>query len=307
MGIVFGVSLFCSSSILLLGIYVFRVGERASFDTRTNFLTLAATLSVWVFGSGVREFIPESLSRVAPNWILIAAVFVPFYLKELSLSILENKYEPSYKFRILEYFLICYLVLSCLFSATIDVKEEGISVYKPRFAYHVLIFYSFVNISISIFFLLRKAILHRGIVRVRSTLLMLGTLFGFIISILFVYVLPFFGIFKGYLSVFGILIWVFLWSVAIIQYNAFESRSLYLKSRFVARRKLPLLSRFTYKPILILHSFVDPLDYRLQLRNSRAEVVKYIMDFHLSYQKNTNMKPSVRIRKITRIVERFLK
>ncbi|MBM9502895.1 hypothetical protein JWG44_21825 [Leptospira sp. 201903071] len=307
MDVVFWVSLFCSLAVLFLGVYVFRVGERVSFETRKTFLTLTATLSIWVFGSGVREYIPESLSRLAPNWILAAVVFVPFYLKELTLSILEEKYEPSREFRTFEYFLLGYLVLSCFFSATINVMEEGISVYKPLFAYHVLIAYSVLYVSASIFLMLRKAIRYRGIVRVRSTLLMLGTLSGFIVSILFVYILPIFGIYKGYFSVFGILSWVFFWSVAIIQYNAFEIRELILRNPFTAKREIPFLSRISLKPVLGLYFLLDPLGYRLRLRKSRIEIVRYLLQYQTALMNNSEMNQDTQLRKVTKIFERFLK
>lgn len=307
MDVVFWISIFCSSTVLYLGIYVFNVANPKATNIRVNFLALTVALSLWVLGSGCRNLIPESLSRTLPNLILISVAFVPFFLKELTISILERKQTRLKEFQNLEYILLGYLVISCLLSNTITISEGGISIYTPLLAYHVLVGYSTFSIGVSVYWMSKQAILSRGIIRVRSALLMLGTLFGFLISILFVYVLPLLGIFKGYLAVFGILGWVFLWSVAVLQYNAFETRAIFLRSRFMARRELPLLSRLTFKSVLSLHALLDPLDYRLQLRNSRVEVVNYIMQYHMTFQKNSTMTYNTQVRRITRAVERFMK
>ncbi|TGL81448.1 LIC10906 family membrane protein [Leptospira yasudae] len=307
MDVIYYASLFCSFAVLFLGIYVFRVGEKRHPKIKPNFLALTFALALWLFGSGIRNLIPIDLIGVAPNWILTAVIPVPFLLKELTQCLLAKGNLKSKQFQILEFSFLGYLIIAGLSSNLIETDKQNISVFRPLFSYHLLIAYSIFYVGISIYWMLYEAIRSKGIVRVRSSLLVLGTLSGFLITILFVYILPLFGIFKGYLSSLGILAWVLFWAIAIVQYDAFETRAIILRSRFLAKREIPLLSRISFRPVLVLHSILDPLDYRLQLRNSRVEVVNYIMQYHMALLKESDMKYRTQIRRITSFIERYMK
>ncbi|RHX90194.1 hypothetical protein DLM76_21010 [Leptospira yasudae] len=307
MDVIHYASFFCSFAVLFLGVYVFRVGEKGHPKIKPNFLALTIALALWLFGSGIRNLIPVDLIGAVPNWILTSVVPVPFLLKELTQCLLVKDYLKSKQFQILEFLFLGYLIVAGVSSNLIEVDQQDVSVFRPLFAYHLLIAYSFFYVGVSIYWMFREAIRSKGIVRVRSSLLILGTLLGFLITILFVYILPHFGIFKGYLSSLGILGWVFFWAIAILQYDAFETRAIILRSRFLAKREIPLLSRISFRPVLVLHSILDPLDYRLQLRNSRVEVVNYIMQYHMALLKDSNMKYRTQIRRITSFIERYMK
>ncbi|WP_147455817.1 hypothetical protein [Leptospira yasudae] len=61
------------------------------------------------------------------------------------------------------------------------------------------------------------------------------------------------------------------------------------------------------KPVLGLHFLLDPLDYRLQLRKSRAEVVSAILQYHLTLQESSETSHQTQMRRVTSIFERYLK
>ncbi|MBM9500562.1 hypothetical protein JWG44_09915 [Leptospira sp. 201903071] len=307
MNVSLDINLFCSFIVLSLGIYVFKSSVVKPPYVRSYFFALSTVLSIWVFASGIRYFIPDSLRPIAPNWTLISVTLAPFLMNRLTNFIIDEKYRPSRFRKSFDIVLVGYLVLSCLFLKTIEVKNYDTSVYKTYFAYHILIFYSILYVGNSIYLMYKKAWNSRGAVRVRFTLLLLGTSVGLLVSILFVYILPFFGISKGYLSSLGLIPSTLFWAVAILQYDAFQTRAMVLRSHFIAKRQLPLLSRLTFKPVLALHYLMDPLDYRLQLRNSRVEVVNYIMQYYMVFQKSSEMKHRSQIRKITSFIERFMK
>ncbi|RHX83192.1 hypothetical protein DLM78_22985 [Leptospira stimsonii] len=134
-----------------------------------------------------------------------------------------------------------------------------------------------------------------------------GIILTLTFAIIFIYILPLMGIFYAYWSSIGVLISILLWAMAILHFDAFETRSFIMRNPYVARRQIPILSRYTFKPILALHRLLDPLDYRIKLRNSRVEIVRYLLHYHLILMKDSNLNHSTQVRKLTSIFERFMK
>ncbi|MBM9577820.1 hypothetical protein JWG45_11730 [Leptospira sp. 201903070] len=306
MNYAFIISFSCSFFILILGVYVFRFAPLKYSNIRLNYLLMTLSLGQWVFFSSLRYFIPKELIDIYSNYALIPSALVPFFLTRVTTQLI-GEIKILNKLRYFQYSILSYILISCLFCKAIIVNPDAIAQFKPLLAYHVLIFYSIIYIGASTFWMLKNGIQSKGAKRVRSHLLMLGTLIGLFVSILFVYVLPFFGIFLGLLSCLGILPATLFWSVAILQYNAFETKSMILKSRFLAKRQVPLLSRLTFRPVLWFHFLLDPLDYRLQLRSSRAEVVQSMLQYHLTLQEGAAMSHRSKIRKVAAFFESYFK
>ncbi|TGM20274.1 hypothetical protein EHQ90_03555, partial [Leptospira stimsonii] len=225
------VSIFCSISSVILGIYVFRKTEIGQRKIRIYFLILTCSLSAWVLGSGFRNLLPENFLRTAPNWILLSTVLVPITLHELVCFLTKENFNPSRVRRLFEIILLAFLFHSGIQSNLIAVSETSVSIYKPMPAYHVLIAYSILYVGRSIFLLIKKSKKSNGMLRLQAFILMLGVASALFVAILFVYILPLFGIFKGYLSAFGVLSWVFCWTVAILHYDAFEIREKILEGK----------------------------------------------------------------------------
>lgn len=262
------VSIFCSISTFVLGIYVFRKSDIEQRKVRLYFLILSFCLSIWVFGSGLRNFLPAGLLKSAPNWILLSTVLVPITLHELVCFLIKEKYKPSKTRQIIELIILGFLFHSGLHSNLIAVSETSISVYKPLPAYHVLISYSILYVGRSIYLLIQRTMKSKGMIRLQSFVLMLGVASALSVAILFVYILPMAGVYKGYLAAFGVLSWVFCWSVAILHYDAFE-----IREQILDGKKLPFLNRISSLPVLTLFRILDPNEYSMRLLVSKANVV----------------------------------
>lgn len=131
------------------------------------------------------------------------------------------------------------------------------SSYKPLLAYHILILYSFGSVGFSIFLISKKTITSSGSERVQFTLLGLGVLISLSTTILLVYILPIFGIFKGYFTPIGLLPFSFLWAVAILQYDVFK-----IKYAVLDGDKVPALTRISLNFFMLLFKILDPVGFR---------------------------------------------
>ncbi|TGL81449.1 LIC10906 family membrane protein [Leptospira yasudae] len=303
---VFIVGVFCFLIVQFLGFYVFQWTHKKHENIKFYYLMLSGASGLWILISSSRYLIPIDFHYIAPNWTLFPVIFVPFLANRLTQLIINNSAFPLYR-RIVDFCILTYLVFSCLSLNMIEMENYGTSTYKPLLAYHILIIYALLYSADSIMLMSKTIIRSSGAVRVRSTLFAMGTVSGLVVSILFVYVFPFFGIFKGYLSALGLIPAAVFWSIAILQYDVFQTRSMILRSRITAKRKLPLLIRMTLKPVLGLHFLLDPLDYRLQLRNSRAEVVSAILQYHMTLQENSGINHRTQMRRVTSFFERYFK
>ncbi|TGK39187.1 hypothetical protein EHQ13_06200 [Leptospira gomenensis] len=262
------VSIFCSISTLFLGVYVFQKADFEQRRVRLYFLILTLCLSIWVLGSGLRNLFPSELLRVAPNWILLSTILVPISLHELVCFLTKDKYKPSITRRIIEFIVLSFLFHSGISSNLIAVSESSISVYTPLPAYHILISYSILYVGRTIYLLIMRTMNTNGMLKIQSFVLMLGVAIALFIAILFVYILPLIGIYKGYLAAFGVFSWVLCWSVAILHYDAFD-----IRERILDGKELLFLNRISSLIVLGLFRILDPSEYYMKLLISKANVV----------------------------------
>uniref|UniRef100_UPI000773D8C3 LIC10906 family membrane protein n=1 Tax=Leptospira alstonii TaxID=28452 RepID=UPI000773D8C3 len=257
MNIAVAISLLCSVSVLFLGIYVIRLGHRKNPKIPKYFFGLSLSISLWTFLSGIRYILPTEIYAIAPSMTLLPVIFVPFLLNQLIMNLIQADFKQKKIIVLFHAAILVYLFLSCVSFNMIEMIDYQTSSYKPLLAYHTLITYSFGSVGFSIFLILKKTITSSGSERVQFTLLGLGVLISLSTTILLVYILPTFGIFKGYFIPMGFIPSSFLWAVAILQYDVFET-----KAAMLSGGKVPYLNRITLSFYLTLFRHLDPNEFR---------------------------------------------
>ncbi|EPE86518.1 putative membrane protein [Leptospira noguchii str. 1993005606] len=174
--------LLTSSIIFVLGIYIKKI-RNPLIRPRQNFFFLAIFVGLWTLLSGCRQFIPYNVRLYAPNWILISVIFVPYFLSHLVNNLTNENYKTSFLRKIIEFCIIFYLILSALSFNLIKIIDINTLAHEPKLAYHILILYSILWISESIFKLAKCLINSIGMVRVRFSLMLFGISIALLIII----------------------------------------------------------------------------------------------------------------------------
>ncbi|WP_078130629.1 LIC10906 family membrane protein [Leptospira alexanderi] len=292
--------LFTSSLILGLGYYIKKISN-PFIEVRRNFFYLCISVGLWTLFSGCRQFIPYSIRLYAPNWILISAIFAPYFLSKIVNKLINENYNTSYFRKAIEICLISYLVFSALCFNLIKIIDINTLAHEPKLAYHILILYSILWISESIFKLAKCLIDSDGMIRVRSALILFGISFAFLIIIPLVWILPFFRIYLGsYISI-GTICMIFL-GTSILHYDAFQTRL-----EIFSGMNVPLLNRITLNPILKLYSILDPEEFETKRLNANSILAEEVIDtaYHWFFKANIPLQATAR--KIAIKYDKYLK
>ena len=268
-------SLIISISIFLFGAYILRIGPRK--PVQKYFFLLCLFLSLWCSAFALRGLVPVEYRNLALNLTAIPSIFAPYIFFRLVRSIAgEEKINKVFLF--LNLLIVLYFVLCGLSSSFGKLTDPETFQAEGFINYHLLNLYCGLFLTWSIFLMANNCYRTKGMVKVQSVLLLAGSLLALLICLSFVYFLPFQGINRSYLSSFGVAIFLFLWSIAIIQYDVFEIREDLLQGNTVS-----FLNRLTWKPVLMLYRIIDSEDYNSRLflsqRNALAEIVGY--DYYL--------------------------
>ncbi|EKR64704.1 putative membrane protein [Leptospira weilii str. 2006001853] len=246
-----GVSLY----IFFLGMYIFRFPDRKKIQR--YFLTLSGFFSIWISAFVIRQFISYEYRHYAFDWMLIPTIFFPILFDRI-VSLISNPDHKSPKWQLvtISIFVMYFLwaAISCSFSILDD--KDGFK-YTSTIHYHILIGYQIGFVGYNILKLIRSIFLFSGEQRVRLTLMVIGVFVILIFALIFIYILPLLGIFYGFLSSIGALIFFTLWAVAILQYNAFE-----IKAAVLSGQKVSFFNRVVLIPFLILFRYLDPNEFR---------------------------------------------
>ncbi|MBE8365423.1 LIC10906 family membrane protein [Leptospira borgpetersenii] len=296
------ISLLCSLVVILLGIYVFRFGHRKNSKIPKYFFALSLSISLWSLLSGMRYVLPKEIHAIAPSITLLPVIFVPFLLNRLVMNLIESDFKQKNVLFFIDLVVITYLFLSCISLNMIEMVDYQTSSYNLLPAYHVLIIYSFGYVGFSTFLVLRRAIFASGFERVRFSLLSLGIIISLFTTILFVYILPILGIFKGYFIPIGLIPSSFLWAVAVLQYDVFET-----KAALLFGDKVPFLNRLTLNFHLILYSFLDPNEFQNKSLALKAVITANILYTDMNLLLNTDLELNRRAELLARKYYRCIK
>ncbi|UOG40324.1 LIC10906 family membrane protein [Leptospira noguchii] len=293
--------LLTSTLIFGLGYYINKLNN-PFIEVRRNFFYLTVSVGLWTFFSGCRHYLPYSLRLYAPNWILISAIFAPYFLSKLVNKLIEENYKPTHLRKTLEICLISYLILSAFFFKLIKITDINTLKHEPLLAYHILIIYSIFCICECIFKLVKYLIVYDGMVRVRLSLMLVGISFAFLIIIPLVWILPFFGIYLGSYASIGTMFCIAFGGVAILHYDAFQTRQEIFTGKYV-----PFLNRITLNPILKLYSILDPEEFETRRLNANSILAKEVLDTAYQWFFKSNIPLQATARKIAIKYDKYLK
>ncbi|TGJ99879.1 hypothetical protein EHO57_14060 [Leptospira langatensis] len=243
----------------------------------------------------MRNFIPLSLAQQIPNWTLGVTVLIPFFLLEVVRGA-TNRKHPSRGIRFAEALLLSYLLYSA-FACKMIVVTGNISVYRPLLAYHILIAYAAFYCGSAVLLLISTIQKTEGNRKFMALIMTIGIAYGLCVALLFIYLLPIFGIFKGYLSSIGVLGWAIHWAIILVDYGALEISQ--VPSVLDER---PILLKVFAPSLRLLQRFFCPNDYSERLRKERAALVEQIMLYDLDLRENANLSRQARYE---RVGERF--
>ncbi len=153
------ISLFCSFTVLFLGIYVIRLEHRKNPKIPKSFFALSLSISLWTFLSGIRYLIPAETYTIAPSITLLPAIFVPFLLNQFIMNLIQPDFKQKKVIVLFNSITLIYFFFSCVSFNMIEMIDYPTSSYKPLLAYHILILYSFGSVGFSIFLILKKPLL----------------------------------------------------------------------------------------------------------------------------------------------------
>ncbi|EMO64552.1 putative membrane protein [Leptospira borgpetersenii serovar Pomona str. 200901868] len=291
------------TSFLIFGLgYYIKKLSNPLIEVRQNFFYLTVSIGLWTLFSGCRQFIPYSIRLYAPNWILISAILAPYFLSKLVNKLIDENYKTSYLRKAIEICLISYLILSALCFKLIKITDIVTFIHEPLLAYHILILYSILWISESIFKLVKCLIDSDGMIRVRLSLMSFGITSAFLIIITLVWILPFYEIYLGSYIHIATLIWITFWGVAILHYDAFQTRE-----EIFTGKQVPILNRITLNPILKLYSILDPEGFEMKRLNANSVLAKEVIDTAFDWFFKANIPFQATARKIAIKYDKYLK
>ncbi|EMY79231.1 putative membrane protein [Leptospira weilii serovar Ranarum str. ICFT] len=294
-------NLFTATSIFLLGFYIKKNRDQL-ISVRITFFYLTLSVGLWTLFSSCRQYIPYSIRLYAPNLILISVIFVPFLLSRIVNKLVDENYNASRLRKLIETSLIAYLGISGLSFNLIKITDIQTLTHEPLLAYHILIIYSILWMCESIFKLTKCLIVSDGMVRVRLSLMLFGISSAFLIIIPLVWILPFFGIYQGSYASIGTMICIIFWGVAILHYDAFQTRE-----EIFSGKHVPLLNRITLNPILKLYSILDPEEFEMRRLDSNSILAREVINTAFEWIFRANIPFRATARKVAIKYDRYLK
>ncbi|MGE8711461.1 LIC10906 family membrane protein [Leptospira interrogans] len=241
--------------ILFLGIYTYFLPDRKKIQS--YFLYFTICFSIWLFSFVGRQFVSFDFRHIVLDWMLIPTIFFPILLDKI-ISLIsdpeqkESKWKIGILFLIVTYFL--WAAITCSYSINVDRSNFN---YTSTIHYHIFISYQIVYVGFSILKLVKLIYKKSGAQRVRLTLMCIGVITMLSFALIFIYILPLNGMFYGSLSSIGALIHFIFWTIAILQYNAFDT-----KYSIFVQESVPLLNKISINLFLFLFKILDPIEFR---------------------------------------------
>ncbi|AXR59792.1 hypothetical protein DQM68_02735 [Leptospira mayottensis] len=262
---------------LFLGIYVFSLKPRQKLQTLFLFLNLC--MALWLCIQGLRGLFPLEYRNFGLN-----ITFLPMSVGTFILYLLCKKME-NVRQKIPAWILILgivgfsYFTWASFSQRMVVLENPDTFVFDFSLNYHLIIYFSTFWVLLSAWIILKRIRLKRGDDRVRLFFVLLGSIVGLPITLMFIYFLPFLGIYKAYLSSLGLSVCSVCWAVAILHYDAFE-----IKAGLIQGQKTSFINRVASKPFLKLLGKLDPMRFVQKSSKAKEEITRQILiqDFHLA-------------------------
>ncbi|EQA37791.1 putative membrane protein [Leptospira inadai serovar Lyme str. 10] len=223
---------------------------------------MTSFMGLWFSSFILREIVPYSWLNALLNLGLAASIPAPFLIYLISISYNAKVYRPNWKWLIPHLILVSFFLEESLRLNVLTLASgPGEQLRFTRtFVYSGILLHSLVLFLIAIFNFGRNAIHYRGKTRVSSVLLLLGLLPPIVSVAWYIWIKPtHYGIFTGGQAAIGSIFGIFIWTVAIVNCNAFKLRTFSMHEP-----DLPHFVRMT-KPIYgFFYRLTDPMDYEVQ-------------------------------------------
>ncbi|TGK19313.1 hypothetical protein EHO61_07530 [Leptospira fluminis] len=246
-----------------------------------QFGMMTTFMGFWFSSFILREVVPYSWLNALINLGLAASIPAPFLIYLISLSYNSKSYKPNWKWLAPHLVLISFFLEESLrLNVLTLVSRPGESVrFTGTFVYPAILLHSLLLFVIAIYKFGRNAIRSRGKTRASSVLLLLGLLPPILAVGWYIWINPTrYGIFSGEQAAIGSILGIFIWTVAIVNCNAFK-----LRTFSVYEPDLPHFVRLT-KPIYgFFYKLTDPADYEVQdhARKRRLTMSMIAHDYRL--------------------------
>ncbi|EMO95058.1 LIC10906 family membrane protein, partial [Leptospira interrogans] len=231
------------------------------------------------------------------NWGLIPSIPIPYYLFKITSSYNQREQkieEPRKIFHFLNFLLICLFSLHALSLQTLQVianPNQAFS-FKSGYFYKLLLIYSLCMVILALANLGFNTIREKGRAKTNAVLLFLGLIPPIISVLVFIYIRPtIYGVFSGGYTAIGFLIGTFIWSIAIMNCDAFQLRqfSVYPKER--------ILTKITKPAFNFLYSIVDKKAWMSEVFSKNIQFMKLVLikdtelkeDYDYSFMKRSSI------------------
>ncbi|KXZ32755.1 LIC10906 family membrane protein [Leptospira santarosai] len=262
---------------LSFGIYVFSLKPRQKLQTL--FLLLNVCMALWLCIQGLRGLFPIEYRNFGLN-ITFLPMSVGTFISYLLCKRMENVGQKIPVWILtLSIVGFSYFTWASFSQKMVVLENPDTFVFDFSLNYHLIVYFSTFWVLLSTWIILRKMLLKRGNDRVRLFFILLGSTSGLPITLIFIYFLPFLGIYKAYLSSLGLSICSVCWAVAILHYDAFK-----IKASLIQGQEIPFINRVASKPFLKLMGKLDPMRFVQKSSKEKEEITKQILiqDFHLA-------------------------
>lgn len=281
--------------IFFLGLYVLYPNSKRKIQKYFGILCLL--LGAWFQTFILREIVPSWSYNWLINWALIPSIPIPFYLFKITSS--YDQHEPKVKkprktFHFLNFLLICFFSLHAFFLQTLRVSfnhNENFA-FESSYIYKLLLIYSLCMVILSLVNLAFNVIRKKGRAKTNAVLLFLGLIPPIISVLVFIYIRPtLYGVFSGGYTAIGFLMGTFIWSIAIMNCDAFQLR------QFLTDPKERVLTKITKPAFNFLYSIVDKKAWMSEVFSKNIHFMKLVLikdtelkeDYDYSFMKRSSI------------------
>ncbi|MBM9578627.1 hypothetical protein JWG45_15890 [Leptospira sp. 201903070] len=262
--------------IFLLGLYVlYPIPNRR---IQLYFGILCLLLGGWFQSFILREILPFWSYNWLINWGLIPSIPIPYFLYKITTSYNQKKGELTDSknwFHRVNVALIGFFITHAFFLQTLKItsKEGERFSFGSNYIYKAILFYSLIVTLLSLGQLGRNVIREKGRAKTNAVLLFLGLIPPIISIFVFIYLRPtLYGLFSGGYTAIGFLFGTLIWSIAIMNSDAFQLKVLdpYPKSqRVLTRMTMPLFN--------LSYSIVDNKSWMAEVFSRKIHFMKMVV------------------------------
>ncbi|WP_036041737.1 LIC10906 family membrane protein [Leptospira alstonii] len=262
---------------LFFGIYVFSLKPRQKLQTLFLFLNIC--MALWLCIQGLRGQFPPEYRNFGLNITFLPMSMATFILYLLCKKMENGSQKIPIQSLVLGIIGFSYFTWASFSQKMVVLGDPNTFVFDLSLNYHLIIGFSSFWVLLSFVAILKKMRLKRGNDKVRLFLILLGSLFAMPVTLTFIYLLPFLGVYKAYLSSLGLSIGSLCWAVAILHYDAFE-----IKASLIQGQRISMINRLASRPFLKLMGKLDPMRFVQKSSKAKEEITKQILiqDFYLA-------------------------